>query len=221
MSRFGPDPLAFFKAVYAEPAPWDIGAVQPAMAALLAEYPPEGPVLDVGCGTGDLAIHVAEQGLLTLGVDFVDEAIAQARARRDALPPAVAERLDFRVADALHPARLGPPFGAVVDSGFFHLFTPDACDRFVEDLARAIRPGGRLYLREFAVEFPVPNVPRKVTEEEVRERFVPERGWRVLTVRPGEFLSRVAPVPATLACIERVETAGGLDRKAEAGGKER
>ncbi len=48
MSRFGPDPLAFFEAIYQEPAPWDIGGPQPAMVALLAEYPPEGPVLDVG-----------------------------------------------------------------------------------------------------------------------------------------------------------------------------
>ncbi len=209
MSRFGPAPLAFFEAVYTNPAPWDIGAVQPDMAALLADYPPEGTVLDVGCGSGDLAIHVAELGLPALGVDFVDEAIAQALAKRDALPPDVAARLDFRVADALHPSRLGPPFGAVVDSGFFHLFTPEAGDAYIEDLARAIRPGGRLYLHAFAVEFPIPNVPRAVTEAEVRERFVPERGWRVLDVRAGGFLSRVAPdpTPATLACVERVEPA--------------
>ena len=207
MSRFGLNPLVFFEAVYTEPAPWDIGEVQPSMAALLADYPPEGPVLDVGCGSGDLAVHVAHLGLPALGVDFVDEAIAQALAKRGALPPDVAERLDFRVADALHPSRLGQTFGAVVDSGFFHLFTPDECDPYVEDLARAIRPGGRLYLHEFAVEFPVPNVPRAVTEAEVRERFVPEQGWRVLAVRSGDFLSRVAPIPtpATLACVERVE----------------
>lgn len=210
MSRFGSDPLAFFETVYTEPAPWDIGKVQPAMAALLADYPPEGPVLDVGCGSGDLAVHVAKLGLPTLGVDFVDEAIAQALAKRDALPPDVAERLDFRVADGLRPSHLGQTFGAVVDSGFFHLFPPAECGPYVEDLARAIRPGGRLYLHEFAIEFPVPNVPRAVTEAEVRERFVPERGWRVVAVRSGGFLSRVAPdpTPATLACVERVGPVG-------------
>lgn len=203
MSRFGSDPLAFFEAVYREPAPWDIGGPQPAMTALLAEYPPEGPVLDVGCGSGDLAIHVAQGGLPALGVDFVEEAIVQARAKRDALPPEVAQRLDFRIADALHPSGLGRSFGAMVDSGFYHLFDTDTCDRFVDDLARALRPGGRYYLHEFAVEFSIPNVPRKVSDAEVLERFTPTRGWRVLAVRPGEFLSRIAPVPATLACIER------------------
>lgn len=208
MSRFGPDPLAFFEAVYQEAAPWDIGRAQPAMAALLAEYPPEGPVLDVGCGSGDLAIHVARQGLPVLGVDFVEEAIAQALAKRDALPLEIAERLDFQVADGLHPSRLRIPFGAILDSGFYHMFDPDQCDRFVDDLARALRPGGRLYLHEFAVEFPIPNVPREVSEAEVRSRFTLERGWRILTIRTGEFLSRFAPVPATLACIERAEPAG-------------
>ena len=204
MSRFGPDPLAFFNAVYRDPAPWDIGGPQPAMAALLAEYPPEGPVLDVGCGSGDLTIHIAESGIETLGIDFVEEAIAQAQSKKVTLPPDVAGRLDFRVADALHPSRLGQTFGAVLDSGFYHLFEPGDCERFVDELALVLRPGGRLYLHEFAVTFPIPNVPRQVTEAELRERFTPEKGWQVLTIRAGEFLSRIAPVPATLACIEHV-----------------
>ncbi len=173
------------------------------MVDLLAEYPPDGPVLDVGCGSGDLAIHIAKGGLDTLGIDFVEEAIAQARSKKAALPPDVAGRLDFRVADALHPSRLGRTFGAVVDSGFYHLFDPDQCERFVAELEQVLGPGGRCYLHEFAVTFPVPNVPRQVTEAELRELFAPERGWRILTIRVGEFSSRVAPVPATLACMER------------------
>lgn len=208
MSRFGPDPQAFFDAVYREPAPWDIGRPQPDMAALLAEHPPTSPVLDVGCGSGDLAVALAEGGHDVLGVDFVAEAIAQAQRKRDALPPDVARRLDFRVADALRPSLLGRSFGAVVDSGFYHLFDPDACARFVEDLALALAPGGRYYLHAFAVEFPIPNTPRAITEAELRSLFTPERGWRVLTIRPGEFLSRIAPVPAILACAERAPAAG-------------
>ena len=123
----------------------------------------------------------------------------------NALPPDVSGRLNFRVADALRPSLLGQSFGAVVDSGFYHLFDSDQCERFVDDLALALRLGGRCYLHEFAVDFPIPNVPRKVTETELLERFTTERGWRILAIRSGEFLSRIAPVPATLACIERVK----------------
>ena len=63
MSRFGPDPHAFFDAVYRETPPWDVGGPQPALSSLFAEHPPAGPVLDVGCGSGDLAVALSRDGL--------------------------------------------------------------------------------------------------------------------------------------------------------------
>lgn len=213
MSRFGPDPRAFFDSVYRDVPPWDVGGPQPALSALLAAHPPGGPVLDVGCGSGDLAISLARSGLEVCGVDFAEGAIAHAREKARALPPEVARRLDFRVADALRPSRLGRRFGAVVDSGFFHLFDPEDGDRFVRELAAALRPGGRYYLLAFAAEFPIPNSPRAVSEDEVRARFTPESGWRVLSVRGAEFLSRIAPVPAVAACVERLPPRGLTRRR--------
>lgn len=202
MSRFGPNPTEFFDTVYRGDAPWDIGGPQPALSELFAAFPPAGPVLDVGCGSGDHAIALAESGLDVVGIDFVEAPIAQAREKAKALPPEVAARLDFRVADGLRPSRLGRRFGSVVDSGFYHLFDPAEGDAFVDDLVRALLPGGRYYLLAFAVQFPVENVPRQVTEAELRERFTAERGWRILDIRPAEFLSRVATVPAIRACVE-------------------
>jgi SAM-dependent methyltransferase len=204
MSRFGPDPRAFFDSVYRETPPWDVGGPQPAMSALLTAHPPASPVLDVGCGSGDLAIALAQGGFQTLGIDFVDAAVEQAREKVAALPPEVARCLEFQVADALQPSLLQRQFGAVVDSGFFHLFEPDQRDRFVDELASTLRPGGRYYLLAFATEFPIPNSPLKVSEDELRARFTAEKGWRILEIRSAEFLSRIAPVPAISACIERV-----------------
>lgn len=209
MTRFGPDPRAFFDSVYRDVPPWDVGGPQPAMAALLAGHPPRGPVLDVGCGSGDLAISLAQAGLEVCGVDFAEAAIAHAREKAAALPPEVARRLDFRVADALRPSLLGVRFGSVVDSGFFHLFDPEEGDRYLRDLAGALLPGARYYLHAFAVEFPIPNAPRAVTGEEVRGRFTEADGWRILALQPAEFLSRVAPpVPAVAACVERLGESG-------------
>lgn len=205
MSRFGSDPRAFFEAVYHDIPPWDVGAPQPALSALFDEYPPMAPVLDVGCGSGDLAISLAQRGLEVTGVDFVEAAIAQAREKARALPPEAAKRLDFQVADALKPSRLERRFGAVVDSGFLHLLDADQTERFSADLALALLPGGRYYLLAFAIDFGIPNVPRQVTAEELQARFTAEKGWRILDVRPAEFLSRVAPpTPAIRACIERL-----------------
>jgi SAM-dependent methyltransferase len=203
VGRFGSDPQAFFDAVYQQTPPWDIGGPQPALEALLDELPPSGPVLDVGCGSGDHAIALARRGLTVVGVDIVQEAITQARAKAAALPPALAARLEFHVSDALRPAQLGRQFGTVVDAGFLHLFEPEVADRFVAELAASLSPGGRYYLLAFAVQFDIPNVPRAVSQAELRARFTPERGWRMLALREALFQNRVAATPATCACIER------------------
>lgn len=205
MSRFGPDPLSFFNSVYQNTAPWDIGAPQPAMTALLEKYPPRGPILDVGCGSGDLAIHLANLGYETVGIDFVESAIRNAESKADVLPPQTAKRLSFQVADALKPSRLQRKFGAVVDSGFYHLFNREECEQLIAEVASILLPGGRYYLHEFAIEFPAPNLPRHIHAEELAENFTAEKGWLIKEVRAVEFLSRVVPpVPATCACIERL-----------------
>ena len=205
MSRFGPDPLDFFNSVYQDIPPWDIGAPQPAMSALLGRYPPSSPILDVGCGSGDLSIYLAQLGYQVLGIDFVEKAIANAREKVGSLPAPVKLLLDFQVADALKPSSLQRQFGAVVDTGFFHLFDSEQCDRLVDEIAQVLLPGGHYYLHEFAVDFPLPNLPRQITAEELQVRFTQEKGWRIKEIQAVEFLSRVAPpVPAICACIERL-----------------
>jgi SAM-dependent methyltransferase len=197
--------MAFFEMVYGGTAPWEVGGAQPAMAQLLEDFPPCGTVLDLGSATGDLAIHLAGMGFRVLGVEFVESAVVQARQKASSLPPEVAELLSFEVADGTRPSALGIEFGAVVDSGFLHLLDLDETDRFVEDLGQALRSGGRYYVHEFAIEFPIDNVPRAITRDEIVARFNVGSGWRVLDVRDAEFLNRVAqPTAAIAACIERL-----------------
>lgn len=216
MGRFGDDPHGFFTQVYGAVAPWDVGGPQPSMMRLLTAHPPEGPVLDVGSGTGDLAIHLASAGHEVVGVEFVERAVAAARAKAAQLPPDVARRLRFEAADATRPSTLGTAFGAVVDSGFLHLLNPDETERYVIDLAAALRTGGRYYVHAFAVEFDVPHVPRAITADEVTTRFDVSRGWRVIALHEAQFENRVGPpVPAIAACIERLADDGaatGSDR---------
>ncbi len=206
MSRFSPD---FFESVYRETPPWETGDAQPDLVALLDDHPAEGPVLDIGCGSGDLALALARRGWQVVGIDIVEAAIGQARAKAAALPPEVARRLEFQVADALRPTSLGRRFGAVTDSGFFHVFESDQRDLLVDEIAATLLPGGRYYLLEFAVEFPMENTPLRVTEDELRARFTAEKGWKILAMRPARFHSRFAPVPSIAACIERIAAEDG------------
>ncbi len=205
MSRFGSDPLLFFNSVYQNIAPWDIGSPQPAMAALIEKYPPVNPILDLGCGSGDLAIYLAKLGHPVVGIDFVESAIKNAQEKVAALSNKTARLLSFQVADALKPSLLQEKFGAVFDSGFYHLFNPDQCEQLIDEVASILKPHGCYYLHEFAIEFPVPNVPRQISLDELQMRFTFEKGWRIKEIQTVEFLSRVAPpVPATCACIERL-----------------
>ena len=196
----------YFESAYQGRPPWDIGAPQPELLALLDEFPPEGPALDVGCGTGTLSLALAERGLTVLGVDLAAGAIEQARAKALAAAPEVGARVRFEAGDALHPSRLPGPFGAVVDSGFFHLFGPQEREGFAREVAQALRTGGRYYLLGFAIGSPYPNSPREVRQGELRALFAPERGWRVLVLRTARIHTRspLGEVPATAACVERV-----------------
>jgi ubiquinone/menaquinone biosynthesis C-methylase UbiE len=160
-------------------------------------------VLDVGCGSGDLAIRLAQGGFDVLGIDFSEAAIAQARKRAEALDPATVRSLEFLVADALRLSELHRQFGAVVDSGFLHGLDPGDCDRFADELAAVLRPGGRYYLLAFSEERRRGFGPRAISEDEVRARFTREKGWHIREVRPAEFLTATMPMPAISACIER------------------
>lgn len=58
-----------FEGYYAAPrAPWDIG--RPQRAFVEAADAIRGRVIDIGCGTGDLALWLAENGRTVTGVDF-------------------------------------------------------------------------------------------------------------------------------------------------------
>jgi SAM-dependent methyltransferase len=94
-------PSGFFDSAYGSVAPWDIGQPQPALVALFDEIEPLGPVLEVGSGTGDLALFLAKRGLSVIGVDSSEAAVAQAQAKAAEAEPAVAQRTEFRVGDAL------------------------------------------------------------------------------------------------------------------------
>ena len=158
----------------AEPPPWEIDAPQPVVVELATSGQLRGRVLDVGCGTGENAIVVAQHGGRVLGVDLSPRAIEQASAK--ALAKGVAVR--FQVADALRLDRLDEVFDVVIDSGTFQaFFNDDMRSLYASSLANVVRPGGVVYLTCVGDCDTSDRGPRRVSEAEIRSTFA--RGWVV------------------------------------------
>jgi SAM-dependent methyltransferase len=182
------------------PAPWDIGRPQPATVRLASQGGFAGPVLDVGCGTGENTLLVASLGLPVLGVDVAETALAMAREK------ASSRTLDvkFAVADAFHLARLALMFQTVLDCGLFHTFNRDERPEYVASLASVTEHGGTLYVLCFSDAGPDTG-PHPVREEELRTAFHPGTGWNVVSIQPDRIHTRFhsSGAPAWFATIKR------------------
>ena len=193
------DLLAEFEAAYATTPPWDIGAPQPAFAALAAEGRLTGAVLDVGCGTGEHVLMAAQAGHEAVGIDIASTAIrlAEVKARERGVPAR------FVVGDALALESLGQRFDTVLDCGLFHVFDDPDRPRFAESLARAVRPDARYYMLCFSDGEPPGWGPRRVTRAEIRETF--DRGWVIESIDAAELqvTLRQEPVRAWMCSIRR------------------
>jgi hypothetical protein len=126
----------------------------------------------------------------------------------NSLKPEVKNLLEFHVGDALKPSLLNRQFGSIVDSGFDHLFGQVEREQLSGEFFNSLVKGGRYYLLGFAIEPPLPNAPKQVTQMEIEKRFSRENGWQILEMGQAEFLTALPPprgkIPAVCACIEKM-----------------
>jgi SAM-dependent methyltransferase len=187
---------------HGEPAPWDVGEPQPAVARLVAAGGFAGPVLDAGCGTGENSLLIAASGVAVLGVDVAETALAAARAKANDRGIAA----EFAAADALHLDHLARTFATVLDSGLFHTFDRDERDEYVASLAAVTESGGTLHVLCFSDRGPDTG-PHPVSEEELRAAFTSGHGWTIAAIEPARVRTRFHDdngAPAWLARLKRI-----------------
>lgn len=153
--------------------PWD-GHPHAASLRELVDGLPAGAALDVGCGTGDTSIYLAQHGWRVTGVDFVPRAVDKAVAKARGAGVTVT----FRRADAtrLRAEGITPPFDLIVDSGCLHGMSDDDRTRYADEITAVAAPDARLLLVEF-----LPGGSRGVPgidKAEIERRFTP--GWTLL-----------------------------------------
>ncbi len=120
----------------------DVDATVTAVSALAGG----GPVLELGVGTGRLALPLAGRGVETWGLDASPAMLARLQAK-----PEAATVRTVQGDMAAPPLRPGPRFAVVfcAYNTFFNLLTTDAQATCLRACAALLRPGGRLAIEAF------------------------------------------------------------------------
>lgn len=134
-----------------------------------------GTALDLGCGTGDNSIYLAQNGWRVTGVDFAPQALRTARTKAQAGKVSVR----FVCADIaqVSSAGLGDDFDLVTDSGCLHGMNDQDRAMYVRQVNSVTKPDSRLLIVAFTpgALFGV----RGIDQAEIARLFAPE--WELVS----------------------------------------
>ena len=114
--------------------------------ATLAQLQPGDQVLDVGCGTGTLALEIKRRvgsAGRVVGIDPGTEQIARAKAARRDLPIA------FQIGVIEQLAFPDQTFDVVLSTLMMHHLPASLKAQGLAEIARVLKPGGRLIIADF------------------------------------------------------------------------
>jgi len=172
--------------------PWD-GHALPSWLRGQVEEPgglTPGRALDVGCGSGDTSIYLAQHGWTVTGIDFVNRALERARSKTAAA--GVSVRYQQADVTQLAASGIGGGFDLIVDNGCLHGLDGEQRDAYVREVGAAAAPGARLLIMAFAAQ--KRRGPPGIDRAELETRFAP--GWELIAAgqdaaasnRPGDPL---------------------------------
>jgi ubiquinone/menaquinone biosynthesis C-methylase UbiE len=195
----------YMKVLETAPARYDrgmrlltLGRLDQVHADIAAKLQPGTQVLDIGCGTGTLAVLMAQQGCHVTGIDMAAPMLQQASLRvREA---GVTERVDLREMGAVDLDTAFPDacFDVVVSTLVFSELSGDEISYTLVQCWRILRPGGWLLVADeilpesavgrlatFLLRLPFLVLAFLLTQNTTRrvsglEKRVQEAGFRVL-----------------------------------------
>ncbi len=120
--------------------PWEAGKPDFNLIEIVTKNPIQScKVLDIGCGTGDNCIWLAQNGFQVVGIDTSDEAIEKAKEKASKTKV----ECDFMIANFLKSKIQAAPFGFVLDRGCFHSFnSKDDRRQFAQNAANHLDNAG-------------------------------------------------------------------------------
>lgn len=180
--------------------PWDFGQPDFNLIEVVTREPIRCcKALDVGCGTGDNAIWLAQQGFQVTGADVSDIALDKAREKAAKANAAC----DFVLADFFKGRIVGAPFGFVFDRGCFHSFDSKSDrKRFAQNVAAHLDEAGLwLTLVGNADESGREQGPPQLTAGDIV--LVAEPFFEVLSLRSSRFGSNDSNPPRAWRCLMR------------------
>lgn len=169
---------------------WHLSEPSPELAAAIADgwISPPGPIVDLGCGLGVEATHLAASGFVAIGLDLSISALQ--RARRG--PTSAC----FVQADARHIPFAAASVRFLLDRGCFHYLAPEARRAYEHEARRVLTPGGRLLLRACLTAAGIRN---DIDEEMLRQTFA---SWRFARLDHKWLASDTRTMEALVARLE-------------------
>jgi SAM-dependent methyltransferase len=185
-----------------QPPIWNIGAVQPALAAVIDQAGAvRGDVLDAGCGYAELSLELAARGHTVVGIDVAPTALKVAMAAADARG---LSNVTFIQDDVTSLTGFDAHFSTIFDCGMLHSLPPNHREPYLRSMHRAAAPGASFYIMALAAgAFPASDdlLPATFTEDQLRELV--SKYWTVDDVTPVQCYSTAAQLPGYLVVAHK------------------
>lgn len=122
--------------------PWEVGPRTELKELVEGGRISPGRAVDLGCGSGDNAIYLAQQGFEVVGVDFAQAGLEKARRKAAAAEVDVA----FIHDDLTDLRRIEGTFDLLVDYGVLDDLPPRGRDAYVRSVLPLANPGSHFLL---------------------------------------------------------------------------